>query len=145
MKRSRLNLFKATSMTISILGIIMIIVTILVVGYIGFEIVSSSISTHVSSGSAYDQIANLNADYSSLQAQYNTTQETVDSRKNQNLTQEYDTAEIQLIQAQTDINDAQSAIESNQPPQEIQNRITTAEQQLDTAKNSLNSLNAQLG
>jgi multidrug resistance efflux pump len=69
----------------------------------------------------------------------------VDSRNNQNLTQEYDTAEIQLIQAQTDINDAQSAIESNQPPQEIQNRITTAEQQLDTAKNSLNSLNAQLG
>ncbi len=145
MKRSRLNLFKATSMTISVLGIIMIVVTILVVGYIGFETVSSGISAHVNSGNAYDQIANLNADYNSLEAQYNTTQETVDSRNNQNLTQDYDTAAIQLIQAQTDINDAQSAVESNQQPQEIQNRITTAEQQLDTAKNSLNSLNAQLG
>jgi len=144
LKRSRLNLFKATSMTISILGIIMIIVTILIVGYIGFEAVSSTISTNVGSGSSYDQIANLNADYSSLESQYNATQETVDSRNNGNLTQEFDNAEIQLIQARSDIDVAQSAVESHQTPQEIQNRITTAEQQLDTAKNSLNSLKAQL-
>lgn len=131
-------------MTISIIGIIMIIVTLLVVGYIGFEAISSTISTNVGSGSSYDQIANLKADYSSLESQYNTTQEQVDSRNNGNLTQEFDDAKIQLIQAGSDIDDAQSAVESHQTPQEIQDRITTAEQQLDAASNSLNNLKAKL-
>jgi chromosome segregation ATPase len=132
-------------MTISILGIVMILVTLVVVGYLGFQAVSSTISTNVGSGTSYDKIADLNSDFDSLQTQYNSTKETVDSRNNQNLTQEYDNAEIQLIQAQSDISAAQSAIESHQSPEEIQNRINVAQTQLDTASNSLNNLNSQLG
>ena len=144
MKRSRLNLFKATSMTISILGIVMLIVTILVLGYLGFQAISSTINTNVGSGSAYDKIAVLKSDYSSLQTQYNSTKAAVDKRDNQNLTTNYDNAEIQLIQAQNDISDAESAVESQQSPGEIQNRIDIAQQQLQTAKNSLNDLQSQL-
>jgi chromosome segregation ATPase len=132
-------------MTISILGIVMILVTLVVVGYLGFQAVSSTISTNVGSGTSYDKIADLNSDFDSLQAQYNSTKKTVDSRNDQNLTQEYDNAEIQLIQAQSDISAAQSAIESHQSPEEIQNRINVAQTQLDTASNSLNNLNSQLG
>ncbi len=131
-------------MTISILGIVMLIVTILVLGYLGFQAISSTINTNVGSGSAYDKIAVLKSDYSSLQTQYNSTKAAVDKRDNQNLTTNYDNAEIQLIQAQNDISDAESAVESQQSPGEIQNRIDIAQQQLQTAKNSLNDLQSQL-
>ena len=56
-------------MTISILGIVMILVTLVVVGYLGFQAVSSTISTNVGSGTSYDKIADLNSDFDSLQAQ----------------------------------------------------------------------------
>ena len=44
MRKSRLNLFKSTSMLISVVGIIMIISTIVVVAYVGFSMVSSGIT-----------------------------------------------------------------------------------------------------
>lgn len=59
MKKSRLNLFKSTSMMISILGIVMIIVTIIVAAYIGFSLVSSNLSGGISSGTQYDELASL--------------------------------------------------------------------------------------
>ena len=142
-KRSRLNLFKATSMTISIFGVIMILVTVGVIGYLGFTALSSTINTNVGSGSAYDKIADLRASYSSLQTQFNSTKQIVDQKNNQNLTLQYDDAEIQLVQAQTDISNAQSAIDSNKSPQEIQSRIDAAQQQLQTAQTSLNNLQSK--
>ena len=50
MRKSRLNLFKSTSMLISVVGIIMIISTIVVVAYVGFSMVSSGITNEISSG-----------------------------------------------------------------------------------------------
>ena len=40
MRKSRLNLFKSTSMLISVLGVIMIIATVAAVAYVGFSVVS---------------------------------------------------------------------------------------------------------
>ena len=54
MKKSRLRLFKTTSLTISLIGIILILLTIGVVGYIIVTDVTNSVSTTVNSGSAYD-------------------------------------------------------------------------------------------
>ena len=59
MRKSRLNLFKSTSMLISVVGIIMIISTIVVVAYVGFSIVSSGITNEISSGNQYDELAEL--------------------------------------------------------------------------------------
>jgi hypothetical protein len=70
MKRSRLNLFKATSMTISILGIFMILATVGVFAYIGVQGLSSKVTSNVDSGSAYDQLAALKSEYTSLSNQF---------------------------------------------------------------------------
>ena len=59
MRKSRLNLFKSTSMLISVVGIIMIISTIVVVAYVGFSIVSSRITNQNSSGNQYDELEQL--------------------------------------------------------------------------------------
>ena len=66
MKKSRLNLFKSTSMLISVLGVIMIILMIVLVAYVGFNVVSSSLTGGISSGTQYDQLADLNANYTHL-------------------------------------------------------------------------------
>ncbi|WP_432703735.1 hypothetical protein ACRERI_08725 [Methanothermobacter thermautotrophicus] len=50
MKRSRINLFKLTSMTISVLGVLLIIGTILVFAYIGVDTISDAISGSVNRG-----------------------------------------------------------------------------------------------
>ena len=53
MRKSRLSLFKSTSMLISVVGIIMIISTIIVVAYVGYSIVSNDITNEISSPPCY--------------------------------------------------------------------------------------------
>lgn len=79
MKRSRLNLFKATSMTISVLGVVMIIITVVIVAYLGFQSLSSIISSDASSGKYYEQLTDLKSDYSNLKAQFDSTKTSVDT------------------------------------------------------------------
>ena len=66
MRKSRLNLFKSTSMLISVIGIIMIIATIIVVAYVGFSVVNESITDEISSGNQYDDLAKLRSQYGDL-------------------------------------------------------------------------------
>ena len=73
MKKSRLGLFKSTSMLISVLGVIMIIATVAAVAYVGFSVVSSSLTGGISSGTQYDQLAELKTNFSNLEMQYNET------------------------------------------------------------------------
>ena len=63
MKRSRLKLFKTTSLTISLIGVILILITIGVIAYIGVSTLTNSVSTTVSSGSAYDQLNQVKSEY----------------------------------------------------------------------------------
>jgi hypothetical protein len=140
MKRSRLNLFKTTSMTISVLGVIMILATIAVFAYLGFLAISSTISSDVGTGSAYDQVAVLRSDYNSLSAQYSNVKIEVNNAGSRDLSKAYANAELQLIKAQSAITDAESAISSGKSNAEIQNRIKIAKDQLETAKASLNSV-----
>ncbi|WP_071907369.1 hypothetical protein [Methanobacterium congolense] len=142
MKKSRLNLFKVTSMSISVLGILMIVATIAIFAYIGISSLSSTISSDVDSGSAYDKIASLNSDYSTLSGQYDKTKTQVDSSGNANITAEYNDANLQLVKAKNAINDAQSAVSAGKSSDEINSRISTAESQLQTAKESLSKVNA---
>lgn len=144
MKRSRLNLFKATSMSISILGIIMILATIVVFAYIGISALSSTVSSDVGSGSAYDQIAVLQSDYSNLSSQYSDVKVQVDKSNNVNLTQAYTSANLELVKAQSAISDAQSAVSAGKSQSEIKSRIETAQQQLQTAETSLSNLRSMM-
>ena len=59
MRKSRLSVFKSTSMLISVVGIIMIVSTIIVVAYVGYSMVSEGITDEISSGTQYDELADL--------------------------------------------------------------------------------------
>ena len=140
MKRSRLNLFKVTSMSISVLGILMIIATIILFAYIGISSVTSSISTDVGSGSAYDQLAVLKSNYNTLEGQYNNMKTSVDNSNNKNIKTAYVNADLELVKANSDIADVDSALASGKSKDEVQKRITAAQAQLDTARSSLSSV-----
>ncbi|MDD1774088.1 MAG: hypothetical protein LUQ24_01010 [Methanobacterium sp.] len=138
-----MNLFKATSMTISLLGIIMVLVTIGIGGYLLFQALSSTISTDVGSGTSYDKIAALKADYNSLNSQYAETKISIEKMNNKNATTSYDLAELELISAQTDIADAESAITAKKSSDEINSRIEQAQKQLVVANQALKDLQAE--
>ena len=143
MRRSRLNLFKATSMTISLLGIIMVLITIGIGGYLIFTALSATISTDVGSGVSYDKITTLKSEYNSLSSQYAQTKLSIENMNSKNATAAYDKAELELIRAQSDISDADSAITSKKSSDEVNKRIELAQKQLVVASQALKDLQAQ--
>ena len=76
MRKSRLGLFKSTSMLISVVGIIMIISTIIVVAYVGYSMVSSGITNEISSGTQYDELAALKSEYNNLSVKFDSVKST---------------------------------------------------------------------
>ncbi|MEN4006645.1 MAG: hypothetical protein PQ964_04755 [Methanobacteriaceae archaeon] len=140
MKRSRLKLFKATSMTISILGMIMIIATVGVFTYIAVRELSYKVSSSVDRSLAYDQLAALRYDYSSLSNQFDVIQRNVNSYGSKEDRNDLYDAQIELVKANSAIGDVESALSSNLPADEVNNRISIAANQLQTAGNSLNSV-----
>ena len=111
MRKSRLNLFKSTSMLISVVGIIMIISTIVVVAYVGFSMVSSGITNEISSGNQYDELAELKSD-----------------------------ARLELTKADSAIQNVQSALDSGKSTNEVDSRIDFAKEKLQNATVAYNNL-----
>jgi len=144
MKRSRLNLFKVTSMSISVLGILLIIATLLLFAYLGITAVTNSITTNLDSSSAYDQLAVLKSDYKSLNDQFTSVQTTVANSNNKNAKTAFGNAKLELRKANSDISDVDSALSAGKSKDEVTQRINTAQAQLDTAKSSLSSVKSML-
>jgi hypothetical protein len=139
MKKSRLRLFKNTSMVISILGIIMIVCAAGILIYIGISIVSSEIEHDVSSGSQYDKLAELRSKYSSLESKFNSTKSSM-YQSDTSTKQKYIDAELELIRTQTAINNVESGLKSKLDPVEIDERIKDAVNELKIASDTLNNL-----
>jgi hypothetical protein len=144
MKRSRLNLFKVTSMTISLLGILMIVATIAIFAYIGFEGVSSKVTSNVDTGSAYDQLAALKSEYSSLNNQYSTIKVQASKSANTKVRNDSVDTELQLVKAQSAITDVESALSTNQPQDVVNDRLDAATTQLRKVKTSLGTLTGEI-
>jgi hypothetical protein len=144
MKRSRLNLFKVTSMSISVLGIIMILATVALFAYIGITSLSSSISSDVGSSSAYDQLSVLKSNYNSLDGQFKSVKINVDNSNNQNAKNAFISAKLELVKANSTISDVDSALASGQSKSEVQDRITAAQAQLSAAQASLSNVRGML-
>lgn len=142
MRRSRLRLFKFTSMAISVLGVLMIIATVIVMAYIGFERISSTISTNVDKGSLYDDFAQLQKEYQDLRIEYDSTKKTIYETGDKDLMEKYINAEIKLVEAKSALDDVESALSTNKPIPEIKNRLQTAKVKLKEARDSLASLKA---
>ncbi len=141
MKRSRLNLFKVTSMSISVLGILLILATLVIFAYIGISALTTSVSTGVDSGSSYDQIAVLQTGYNNLNEELLNIKPSVDVSSNNNTQfNYYVNVELQLVKTQNAINSAQSALSSGQPSSVVQSRIAAAQNQLEIAKSNFSTL-----
>lgn len=120
----------------------MIVATIAIFAYIGFLAISSTISSDVGAGSAYDQVAVLKSDYNTLSNEYSNVKVSVNSAGDKDLSRAFASAELELVKAQSAISDAESAISSGKSNDEINNRIEIAKKQLETAKASLSSVRA---
>lgn len=143
MKKSRLSLFKSTSMLISVLGVIMIIATVAAVAYVGFSVVSSSLTGGISSGTQYDQLAELKTNYSNLEVQYNETGNKIYMMNNITLEREYVNAQVELVRVKNDISDVESALSMSKPASEVDKRLQLAKDDLKIAQEAYNSLSVK--
>lgn len=139
MRKSRLNLFKSTSMLISIVGIIMVVSTIIVVAYVAFSIVSSGITNEISSGNQYDELANLKSSYDTLESQFDSIRSSYYSGDSSDV-QTYNDARLELTRASSAIDNVESALDSGKPSNEVDSRIEFATQELQTATDAYNNL-----
>ena len=139
MRKSRLSLFKSTSMLISVVGIIMIIATIIVVAYVGFSIVNESITDEISSGNQYDDLATLKSQYGDLESKFNSVKSTYYSGTQDDI-QKYNDARLELSRASSAIDNVQSALDSNKPSNEVDSRIEFAKEKLASARQAYENL-----
>ncbi len=140
MRKSRLNLFKSTSMLISVISILLIIATIIVIAYVGFSMVSSGITNDISSGNQYDELANLKSSYSDLEGKFDSIKYLYLDKGDSSAMEEYNTARIELTRTGTAIDNVQSALDSGKPSNEVDSRISFAQKQLQKASDSYNNL-----
>ncbi len=143
MRKSRLNLFKSTSMLISVLGVIMIIATVAAVAYVGFSVVSSSLTGGISSGTQYDQLAELKNNYSSLEVQFNETGNKIYMMDNITLEREFVNAQVELVRVKNDISDVESALSMGKPASEVDKRLQLTKDDLKIAQEAYNSLSVK--
>ena len=139
MRKSRLSLFKSTSMLISVLAIIMIIITVVVVAYVGYSIVSSSITNEISSGTQYDELAELKSSYSNLSAKFDSIKPTYYAGDADDV-KVYNDAKLELTRANSAIENVQSALDAGKPSNEVDSRIEFAKEKLDAANAAYNNL-----
>ena len=139
MRKSRLSLFKSTSMLISVVGIIMIVSTIIVVAYVGYSIVSEGITDDISSGTQYDQLAELKSSYSDLAIKFDSVKSSYYAQGPDSI-QVYNDAKLELTRANSAIENVQSALDAGKPSNEVDSRIDFAKQKLDDANKAYNSL-----
>jgi len=143
MRKSRLSLFKSTSMLISVLGVIMIIATVAAVAYVGFSVVSSSLTGGISSGTQYDQLTELKNNYTNLEVQYNETGNKIYMMNNITLEREYVNAQVELVRVKNDISDVESALSMGKPASEVDKRLQLAKDDLKIAQEAYNSLSVK--
>ena len=139
MRKSRLSLFKSTSMLISVVGIIMIISTIIVVAYVGYSIVSSGITNEISSGTQYDELAELKSSYNNLSVKFDSVKSTYYAGGPDDV-KVYNDAKLELTRANSAIENVQSALDASKPSNEVDSRIDFAKEKLKTANEAYNNL-----
>ena len=126
-------------MLISVLGIVMIISTIIVVAYVGYSIVSSGITNEISSGTQYDELAELKAEYDNLSVKFDSVKSTYYAGGADDV-KIYNDAKLELTRANSAIENVQSALDAGKPSNEVDSRIDFAKQKLDAANAAYNSL-----
>ena len=130
-------------MLISVLGVIMIVATVAAIAYVGFSVVSSSLTGGISSGTQYDQLAELKNNYSSLEVQFNETGNKIYMMDNITLEREFVNAQVELVRVKNDISDVESALSMGKPASEVDKRLQLAKDDLKIAQEAYNSLSVK--
>ena len=143
MKKSRLTLFKSTSMLISVLGVIMIVATVAAIAYVGFSLVSSNLTGGISSGTQYDQLAELKSNYSNLEVQFNETGNKIYMMDNITLEREFVNAQVELVRVKNDLSDVESALSIGKSASEVDKRLQQTTEDLKIAQEAYNSLSVK--
>ena len=143
MRKSRLGLFKSTSMLISVLGVIMIVATVAAIAYIGFSLVSSNLTGGISSGTQYDQLAELKSNCTNLEVQFNDTGNKIYAMDNITLEREFVNAQVELVRVQNDLSDVESALSMGKPAPEVDKRLKQAREDLKIAQEAYNTLSVK--
>jgi flagellar basal body-associated protein FliL len=124
-----------------LLGLIIFIAPL---AYIGINAMTVSHTTNEGSGSAYDQLAVLKSDYNSLNDQFTNVQTSVDNSNNKNAKTAFMNAKLELVKANSDINDVESALSAGKSSDEVTQTINTAQAQLNQAKSSLSNVKTMI-
>ena len=117
----------------------MVIATIIVVAYVGYSMVSSGITNEISSGTQYDELAELKASYSNLSVKFDSIKSTYYAGSADDI-KVYNEAKIELSRASAAIENVQSALDADKPSNEVDSRIEFAKQKLDAANKAYNTL-----
>lgn len=105
-----------------------------------FSEISSEITSGVSSGSQYEELASLKANYTELETKFNNTRQEIYSSSNEAKEDAFTSAQLELVRANSAIEDVESALKSGKPSEEIDKRIKTAEKKLNIANQAYNNL-----
>jgi len=126
-------------MLISVVGIIMVVATIIVVAYVSYSMVSSGITNEISSGTQYDELAELKASYSNLSMKFDSVKSTYYAGDTNDV-KVYNDAKLELTRANSAIENVQSALDAGKPSNEVDSRIEFAKEKLQTANDAYNNL-----
>ena len=121
----------------------MIIATVAAVAYVGFSVVSSSLTGGISSGTQYDQLAELKTNFSNLEVQYNETGNKIYMMDNITLEREFVNAQVELVRVKNDISDVESALSMGKQASEVDKRLQLTKDDLKIAQEAYNSLSVK--
>ena len=137
------SLYKSsTSLTISLIGIILILLTIGVVGYIIVTDVTNSVSTTVNSGSAYDNLTQLKSDYNNLSQKYSALNEQLGTHAENNVKTNYNEGKLKLSELNETINSIESDINKGASDKIISSEINQAKEDIKEAEEVYNNITA---
>ena len=121
----------------------MIVATVAAIAYIGFSLVSSNLTGGISSGTQYDQLAELKSNCTNLEVQFNDTGNKIYAMDNITLEREFVNAKVELVRVQNDLSDVESALSMGKPAPEVDKRLKQAREDLKIAQEAYNTLSVK--
>ena len=140
MKKSRLKLFKTTSLTISLLGIILILLTVGVIGYVAVAGLTDSVSSTVNSGSAYDQLDQVKAQYNDINKKYTDLDKKLGTSPDPSVKTTFNTGKVILNEVGESLSSIQNDISNGKSESYIQTKLNHTNSKLGDANDIYNQI-----
>ena len=101
--------------------------------------ISSGITNEISSGTQYDELAELKASYDNLSVKFDNLKSTYYAGGADDV-KVFNDAKLELTRANSAIENVQSALDAGKPSNEVDSRIEFAKEKLDVANKAYNNL-----